>query len=307
MRKFPILALFAICGVILLFSGCRKEKLITACGNEAPYHYAIPQVLIENYVNRIYIDLIGREPLDVEMESEVAALQAADLSKQSRIDIIEKLQTDTAWIEGDTSYKHAYHNEIYDATKGRLIEGASNSYIRQQIGIAQNGYNFSVLVGDSAGAANALMRIDRLKNIIRIEKHYMHDSITINEVFRRLLDNSVYDFINMNTFNFVNASFDNLYFREPNNAEFAVGYDMVEYNISGIILGQSGSNKGDYMEILTHTREFYEGLIIWAFQSLLARRPTTDEVDEYMQDLYVTGDFQRVQRDIMLTNEYANF
>ena len=300
----PTLLLLA---VIMLFLSCRKEKLITACGNDAPYNYAIPTVLIENYINRIYIDLIGREPVDSEMALDVSALKAANLAYSVRVDIIEKLQFDTAFVLGDTTYQHAYYNEIYDAAKGRLIEGASNAYINQQIGIAQNGYNAAILLGDSARAANSLQTIERLKNILGIEKEYMYNFIDVNEVFTRLLLNSVYDEINMNTFNFVNASFDNLFYREPTNAEFLSGYDMVEYGISTTLLGQNGENKGDYVGILTSTREFKEGLIMWAFQSLLARLPSTDEVDEYMEWFWLSGDFQAVQRDIMLTNEYANF
>ena len=39
--------------------------------NNPPYYNEVSDVLINNYINRIYIDLIGREPLDAEMEPEI--------------------------------------------------------------------------------------------------------------------------------------------------------------------------------------------------------------------------------------------
>jgi hypothetical protein len=117
----------------------------------------------------------------------------------------------------------------------------------------------------------------------------------------------VYDEINMNTFNFVNASFDNLFFRYPTQAEFYAGFNMVEYNQPATVLGQPGQNKDEYVEILINSREFYEGLIVWSYQILLAREPSTAETNELMIDLYQDHDLQKVQRSIMVTDEYAHF
>ena len=45
-----------------------------------------------------------------------------DLSVSAREVIIERLQTDTSWIEGDTSYEHAYYQRFYDMSKARVLE-----------------------------------------------------------------------------------------------------------------------------------------------------------------------------------------
>ena len=42
---------------------CKKDIEIIN-DNDAPYYGEIPTLLLENYVNRLYIDLLGREPLD---------------------------------------------------------------------------------------------------------------------------------------------------------------------------------------------------------------------------------------------------
>ncbi|MCB0754704.1 MAG: hypothetical protein KDB98_03870, partial [Flavobacteriales bacterium] len=122
-----------------------------------------------------------------------------------------------------------------------------------------------------------------------------------------MVNNAVYDEINMNTFNFVNASFDNLFFRFPTEQEFYAGFNMIEYNQPANILGVPGQNKDDYVDILVNSREFYEGLIVWSYQTLLAREPSTAETNALMIDLYTDHDLQKVQRAIMITDEYAHF
>ena len=124
---------------------------------------------------------------------------------------------------------------------------------------------------------------------------------------RRMLNNAIYDQINMNTFNFVNAAFDNLLFRYPTQNEFNNSYSMIEDEIPQIVLGFSGSNKDDLINIICNSREFYEGIIHWSYLTLLARVPSTIETDYLMNDFYITCDFHKLQRYIMKTDEYAHF
>ena len=122
-----------------------------------------------------------------------------------------------------------------------------------------------------------------------------------------MIYNSVYDQINMNTFNFINAAFDNLLFRYPTQYEFDEVYKMIEDNTAQIVLGASGNNKEGFTYIICDTKEFYEGVIVWAYGTLLARSPTTEETDILMNNFYFDHDFQWVQRRIMETDEYAHF
>ena len=111
----------------------------------------------------------------------------------------------------------------------------------------------------------------------------------------------------MNTFNFVNASFDNMFYRFPTEAEFDAGYDMIENNNPAIIFGESGQNKQDYIQILVKSREFYEGLEKWMYNSLMQREPSTQEIMNEMEDFFFDHDVQKVQRHLIRTDEYANF
>lgn len=295
-----------------LVTACQKDPALVP-DNEPPNPDNVPTVLIENYVNRMFIDLIGREPLDAEMDSMVEFLKENDLSMTAREAVIERLQSDTTWVEGDTSYRHAYYQRFYDMSKARIIEGESDAEIHEEIDLLERAFLVDSLNGDTVPAGNfitsaeAKLEIEKLENVLFIKRQYRGDSIEVDEICRRLCNNSVYDEINMNTFNFIRATFDNLFYRFPTSAEFGAAWEMCEKNHSANLFGMNGQTKGDFLQIVTGSREFYEGMIQWAYLNLLARFPTSAETGALMDDFYSNHDFQNVQKKIMVTNEYANF
>ena len=125
--------------VAITITSCKKDVVIIP-NNNAPIYSEIPTILLENYVNRLYIDLIGREPLDVEMTNDVQFLRDADVTIESRDALLYKLQFDTTFVEGDSSYKFAYFHRIYEMVKVRLLEGVSNAYISQDLNNLWNDY-----------------------------------------------------------------------------------------------------------------------------------------------------------------------
>lgn len=307
MIKLKYYLLFSIFLFTLFISACKKDKEIVVPNNNAPYYDGVPKVVLQNYINRIFIDLIGREALDAEMEAEEHYLRSNNLSISSRAFLINKLQTDTSYIVGDSSYKQAYYNRFYELCKARVLEAASNGYIYEQTGQYEYAAFQDSIAGDSLLMSLAKQKINNLKQIIACEKDYLSDSIEIKDVFARMLNNAVYDQINMNTFNFLNASFNDLFFRFPTNNEFNAGFNMVEYNTADVLFGKSASNKGEYLQILVNSEEFYEGIILWMYNNLLARDPSTQEVHSLIQTFLNDHDVQKVQLKIMQSDEYANF
>lgn len=295
-----------LAAISVLLIGCSKDPEIVP-DNDAPYYSEVSDLLIENYINRVYIDQIGREPFDSEMNSERETLKAADLSSEARETMILKLQSNTDFIEGDISYKHAYYNRLYEQCKARFMEAASNAEIQEVMGPIAGGILPDSLNGNWEGIYSRRQQLAKLQAVLDSEEDYFNGSIEIKDMCGAMINNAVYDEINMNTFNFVNASFDNLFFRYPSQAEFYAGFNMIEYNQPATILGQPGQNKDEYVEILTNSREFYEGLIVWSYQILLAREPSTAETNELMIDLFQDHDLRKVQRAIMVTDEYAHF
>lgn len=314
-KASPQLKLRAILGSALIAitfltsTGCKKN-IETIPNNTPPYYDGVPTVLIENYVNRVFIDLIGREPLDDEMDAEVLTLKNNDLSKKSRRELVNKLMTDmTLPATGDSStiYRIAYYNRIYDLSKARMIEGASNAIIQQEIGILNFGILNDSLNGNMTGVQTKRYKVNKLNRIIKSEWQYRDSIIGIAEMYARMMNNAIYDEINMNTFNFVNATFDDLFSRFPTTAEFDNAYFMVEDGESRVLFGQSGQNKDDYINILVNTREFYEGMIRWVYLTLLARVPTAPEVENHMTTFFFDHNLQEIQTKIMITDEYAHF
>jgi hypothetical protein len=304
---FRFRLLLSLLVIAAVFVGCEKEPRLIP-NNNAPNGDYVPTVLIENYVNRMYIDLLGREALDAEMQRDVQLLRDDSLGIDSRTQIIYRLQHDTIYVPGDSSYKHAYYQRLYELGKQRVIEGIEDDYMTEERGmIYSNRLNPAVMSGDSAKAAEARQDIEEINLVLSIATDYRKDSIGIELMFRRLINNFVYDIINMNTFNFVNATFDNLFYRYPTMQEYNIAYEMIENNQGGSILGMTGQDRSDYLDIVTNCRSFYEGVIIWTYQSLVGRNPTPTELAVQMDIFYIDHDFQALQLRIMVTDEYANF
>lgn len=301
MRLFPVIFLFP-----LLFVACEQDSELIP-DNDAPYYGEVSDVVIRNYINRCFIDLIGREPFDTEMEAWLLSLKAGGLQADVRDTMLVKLQADTTFVEGDGSYKNAYFNRLYEAKKARFIEAASNAEINEVRGPIAGGILGDSLNGNWEGVAARRQQLEKLDALMASEHEYRNGSISINEVCARMIDNAVYDQIHMNTFNFVNASFNDLFNRFPTTVEFQQGFNMIEHNQAGVLMGRSGQNKSEYVGILTGGNAFYEGLVIWTYQVLLARNPTTLETNHHMTTLVEDADLQWLQREVMRGDEYAQF
>lgn len=300
-----IYALFI--AVIGLWS-CSTERVSEDIpNNNANPPHRVSTIKVENYVNRLFIDFLGRTPTPDELSAETDTLLAANLSEEARISLVNKLQFDSTFRDGDSSYQIKYYQRFYDLTKAKMIEGAADGEFNLPINLARNQVSLGRLTGDSAMVYQGLLRMARNQGVLDARVQYRKGTITINEVFARMLDNSVYDIINMNTFNFVNASFDDLFGRYPTENEFDAAYDIIEKNEVRSLMGGYAGNKRDYCVLMTESDEFYEGLIYWAYQSLMGRDPNTTEVHTHFQELKDSRDFQELQEKIVITDEYANF
>ena len=291
--------------IISLFSCEKNQNVIT--NNNAPYYGEISTLLIENYVNRCYIDLLGREPLDDEMIKDVQFLRDNEVTIESREELLYKLQFDTTYIEGDSSYNHAYFHRFYDLVKVRLIEGASNSYIHSQNANWWFEYEKDSLAGNMINAYKRLLEYNKLNDILKSENQYRSSIISVSELHRRMVYNSIYDDINMNTFNYINAIFDNLLFRYPTNYEFNECKLMIDDNSTQVLMGSSGNCKYDVTKIICDSDEFYEGLVNWSYITFLGREANAQERDKLMNDLISFNDYQKIQRIILSSDEYAHF
>ncbi len=290
----------------LLFS-CKEVVDKNLDNNTALGPHRVPTIKIEQYVNRLFIDIVGRSALEAELATETDTLKEANLSAASREALITKLQSDTTPVLGDSSYAIAYNQRLYDIMKSRMCEGANDGDFLRYVGNARFSLKVARLNGDSIRVYRSLEIIERNQAVVDGKADLKNGVITINELFARMLDNHVYDNINMNTFNFVNASFDDLFFRFPTQTEFDIAFSIIGENITGSLFGGFAGTKGEYCQLLTESDEFYEGLIRWTYHTLMARDATSQEVANHFDNLVLTGDFKQLQLEILRTDEYADF
>ena len=299
----PLLLLFTS---LVLLASCKKEPVVFE-DNTIPEYAGVSTVVLNNYINRLYIDLIGREPLNAEMESDRNFLRTNNLNASSRTQLVDRLMFSTEFVDGDSSYRRAYVVKLYENLKARYIEGASEALLNERYGLFRGNAILDSLNGDMTSYAMNMAEALRLDSLMAGRISYQNDAISIAELARRMMFNAVYDDINMNAFNFINASFDDSFFRFPTQPEFDQAYQIVELNEPSVLFGMVAQNKLEYLQILTSTGEFYEGMVIWAYQSLLSRNPTSQEVFTAAETLENTLDFSAVQRTILISDEYAGF
>jgi hypothetical protein len=302
LSKFFIV-IFA-CGA-MLFS-CKKKDAVFSDNEIAPYN-EVPSILIENYVNRLFIDLIGREPTHIEMTNEVNSLKSASLSVASRTVLIDKLMLSTDAVEGDGSYNEGYFRKFHSDMKGRYLNGASENDLLEAYNLYRGIAVQDSLSGNMIAYQLTLQEANKIKAVIDSREQLRLGTISVDEMSRRMMFNLIYDNINMNTFNFINASFDDCFLRFPTENEMDLAYEPVESNIAGALFGTIIASKTEYLNVLTSSEEFKEGMIRWVYLSYLQREPSTSELFNLLDDFSNGYNTQVIQKTILISNEYAGF
>ncbi len=298
---------FGIWILLLGLYSCSTEELVVVDGNDPYSTFNISDIKIENYVNRLYIDIVAREPLDSELVQQVNRLKAGGLQRSTRDSIIYELMTDTTYRENEGSYKAAFTLNLYNLAKVRCLEGVSDGEIQTRIGILAFGALQDSLEGNWDGYYQKQNQIRRNQSVLDSQKALFEGLAQYHQLYAFMIDNSVYDEINMNTFNFVRATFDQLLWRLPTQQEFDSGFGMIEYNQPFVLFGLPGSDKNDYIRILTGSDEMLEGMLVWCFQVFLSRAPKPEEVVTLLPVYLQTKDINWLIAQILVTDEYANF
>jgi len=266
-----------------------------------PPYEGVPTVLVDAYITRVFIDLIGREPLMIELENERAALRAGALSMGSRQELVTRL------MGGDPEYLPLYDRKLTDDMAGRFLNGFSQEAMEAQIET-----NLAMATQDSL-QGNIIAYLYWTDEALRMERtmmasaEYRANTINWREVSRRYCDNIFYDEINMNSFNFVNATFDDLFGRYPTEAEFEQAYAAVEFNAPSILFGTAISNASEYLQALVGNGEFDESAVRWWAERLLVRSITDAEMVSWKQTVGANVDIRALQALLITSDEYADF
>ncbi len=297
-----------ITGILVLacFS-CEQITEEVIPDNDAFSTSNVSRIKIENYVNRLYIDILSREPTDLELQEEADRLNEAELSEASRLSLIEKLMSDTTLSPGEGSYKQAYTLTLYNLAKIRCLEGAADAVIQQYLGIAKGAALRDSLNGNWESYYASQITIRNYELLLQSKNELFDGNLKYHQVYAFMINNGVYDIINMNSFNFIRASFDELLFRLPTSQEYDAAFDMVEKELPSFLFGQEGASKNDYVDIIIHSEAMLSGMLDWSFQVFLNRPATAQERAGLLPGYIANQDINQLIAQILSTDEYANF
>jgi hypothetical protein len=271
------------------------HKDTTINNNNPPPYTGVSDDKITAYINKLYIDLLGRAPTQTEITANLDYLDENGLSDGSRDSVIQNLLN-----------SKAYYDRLFVLNTAEFLNGTDSATITNEILLIKYAYYYDSIAGNTYNLIYYTFELNRLYALQNVSLNYMNGDITMNEYFAVFINNYFYDQVNMGTENFVKGSFDDLFRRPPTVSELAEGENMVN-NVGAILFLQSGGSKGDYITIVTTCDEFYSGLVKKTFEQLLLREPTSDEQGTYTTQLKNTSGFQQFEKTLMKTNEYAGF
>lgn len=292
---------------VLFLSGCTETENIAVNNNQPPNYKGVSTLRIENYVQRMFIDLLGREATEKERISFTNQLKLADLHDSCRRRLSAMLMFDTTFRLGDSSYRHAFAQRIYDISKARFLEGASDPSISQFIGNLDFAITIARLNGDSIGVYRYTDAKNKYFDVLNSRFVFRKSIKDYRHVCAVMMNNSIYDGINMNSFNYINAVFDNCLLRKPTNDEFDRSYSIIEKNAPAAIFSRWASNKNEYCDAVVNSDAFHEAQIRWFYYILLQREATTAEVSALFFSFYQTHQIEGVIQKIITGDEYAQF
>jgi len=290
----------------IIFS-CTESENIDINNNKLPKYKSISTLRIENYVQRMFIDLLGRESTNQERDSFTAQLKRSDLHDSCRMRLVRTLLYDTTYHVGDSSYRHAFAQRIYDISKARFLEGASDPSIAQFVGNLDFAIAVARLEGDSTRVYLYYDYRKKYFDVLNSRILFRKNLIDYRQMTASMINNSIYDGINMNSFNFVNAAFDNVLSRKPTGDEFSRSFDIIEKNLSRSLFGRWATNKNEFCQVLTESDAFHEGQIRWFYYVMVQREPTTAEVSKLFFPFIKNHRIEEILETILITDEYAQF
>ncbi len=280
--------------ILLTIAGCTKTKTevidVNIPGNVPPPDYTTDSVIPGAYINKAYINLIGREPTAVEKVNGLTILRQHNFSKDDREQFINAFFS-----------KPEYSINVFNVANNEYLRNLDSLEIKQQMDL------FNYLLGQPQYSSfydyiNAeIKRIDTLKTVL---PQMLAGTMDYKQMLARMTDNYFYDQINMGSENFVVSIYQNFLFRYPSDAELLAGKTVVDGGQATVFL-KLGSSKHDYINIFFGTDDYYEGQVRFVFKKYLFREPTSAEIYLYANLYKSTNDFKQLEKAVFITDEYA--
>ena len=286
--KILRLLIFSI--VLFTLGSCQNDNdTILVEGNIAPPDPTIERVLVEGYVNKLYISLLGREPSTIEFNQALNLLGEL-VNEQDRITLVDQIQSDPNYFK----------NQI-DIFRQDYLNGIDTNQIREDYIIP---YEYALENEQSSIFYEEIEKeLNSLYLLYDVDLDLSLNNIDVIEIHRRMVDNPVYDEINMGTENYIISMSQNFLHRYPTLAELENATAMVDGEQS-YCFGGNGDSKNDFNELFFSHHGYFEGQVTTNYNKLLYRNPNTNEASSLTSIYEQNKDFKELQKTILISNEF---
>lgn len=276
--------------LILFISACSGQEEVLVPDNTAPPDATISDIVVESYVNRAYISVLGRKADNAEFQQAFDLLRAGNLAESDRATFVNG-------ILGSSEY---YEN-LFAVGRSLYLNSLDTTDIQEQILL------FEIFIQEPGNADIVdLLREEqaRMELILDIPGELASGAISLPEAHQRMVYNYLYDQINMGTQNFVISLFQNFLFRYPTEAERMASETMVDGFPSQIFL-ETGRNKADFMRIFFASNDYAEGQVRDVYTRFLFREPDAEELSREAVAYQQSGDYESLLRTVLVSDEFV--
>ncbi|MEM7367935.1 MAG: hypothetical protein AAF587_04995 [Bacteroidota bacterium] len=283
--------LFIFLLIPLVFLACSQPEgeLIIVPDNIPPPDLSVPEVVKDNYVNKLFISLLGRKPSALELNGARAFLDKDNAAPEDRKALV-----------ADILDQREFSQRTFDIARVEILNNLDTADITENIFI------FNLLKEDPQYADFIDLidfEIGRLVALKRSPEDLESGQISRIDMHRRCVDNSFYDEINMGTQNFVLAMFEYFLDRYPTEAEEQNAILMID-GFNSVLFGVEGKSKEDYLDIFFGSDDYFEGQVVDIYQDFMFRSPHSLEMSTATIDYQQSRNYRSLLTDILTTDEY---
>ena len=277
--------------IVLTSNACQdRVKIVPVPDNTAPPDFSVPLVLKENYVNKLYITLLGRKPTQAEFTANIGILNQDNASAIQRKQVLDGILAQEEFIQRQ-----------YDIARIEILENLDTVQISQNIFflsslLTQPEYEpFYTIIHEE---------IDKLQELRAVPLALKNGTINRIEMHRRFVFNLFYDEINMGSQNFVLSIFEHFLGRYPTESEEEKAILMVN-GFNTVVFGMEGNSKSDFIDIFFNSGDYFEGEVIDIYEDFLFRSPDSYEMgDASSHYIESNKDYRELLKHILSKDEF---
>jgi hypothetical protein len=290
--KTRITWLFWIGILFLGLHSCKKYEEELIPGNVPPPDSTVSEVVMQTYVNKAYISILGRKPTESEFSEGFSLVKQGNLNGASRLAFLDIVMT-----------KPEYFPHVYDLARQELLNDLDTAEVTGNKTL----FEYLITLPENAAYVQQLQaEINRLDSMQRIPSLLAtNQPYVVAKMHKYCVDNFFYDELNMGTFNFVTSCFEHFLFRAPSDIELYNGSQMVD-GFNGTLFFHEGGTKSDFLHIFfLDGDDYYHGQVRELFQRYLFREPSSEETVQLALQYRNSGDYKALQKKILSMDEYV--